>query len=205
MTRFGRSDHYSIILEMRSSHLWLSPICVSFPSPSMILSCDSPSWPHAPPHRVDISFYQSTSSLSSVFLRKNTDIIPMENRKDSPPPAYSDIPSIPTDSHSAQPSVAPSTAPSGLNPIETPFAGPAFHHHNVHSHTFVYGPTPFPHQSQNGVLLPLPYYDPHSPYSMEQAISRARWRFFGALLWAIGIWIAFGIVTGGIVVDIHRS
>ena len=39
---------------------------------------------------------------------------------------------------------------------------------------------------------------------MEQAVSRARWRFVGAFLWAIGIYAACGLITGGIVIDVRR-
>ncbi|KIM75015.1 hypothetical protein PILCRDRAFT_690165 [Piloderma croceum F 1598] len=56
-----------------------------------------------------------------------------------------------------------------------------------HSHT-LFGPTPI--SQQQGLLIP--YYDQHSPYAIEQAASRARWRFFGGILWAVGI---FGIVS----------
>ncbi|KAF8559164.1 hypothetical protein OG21DRAFT_1481014 [Imleria badia] len=48
-----------------------------------------------------------------------------------------------------------------------------------------FGPTPLM-QSQPTLGL-LPYYDPHSPYSIEAATSRARWRFIGAAFWAIGL------------------
>ncbi|KAG8985924.1 hypothetical protein FRB90_004361, partial [Tulasnella sp. 427] len=53
-----------------------------------------------------------------------------------------------------------------------------------------WGPTPMNHDSsshgpgqaqpggESGALLPLPYHDRSSPYSEEQANSRARWRFF---------------------------
>ena len=65
--------------------------------------------------------------------------------------------------------------------------------------TDVYGPTPI---AQTQTVLP--YYDPRSPYMREQAIIRARWRFMEALAWALGIWVAVGIVTGGIVIDVRR-
>lgn len=49
--------------------------------------------------------------------------------------------------------------------------------------TPLFGPTPI--SQQQGLLLP--YYDARSPYSIEQADARTRWRFLGALLWAIVI------------------
>ncbi|KAH0839804.1 hypothetical protein J3R83DRAFT_749 [Lanmaoa asiatica] len=48
-----------------------------------------------------------------------------------------------------------------------------------------FGPTPLV-QSQPTLGL-LPYYDPHSPYSIEAATSRARWRFIGAAFWVISL------------------
>ena len=81
-----------------------------------------------------------------------------------------------------------------------PSTPPFFHPvnpHIHHSHPHVYGPTPLP-QTVGSVL---PYYDPRSPYSLEQAGRRARWRFFGALIWALGIWTAIGLVTGSIIVE----
>ncbi|KAF8414410.1 hypothetical protein L210DRAFT_3385297 [Boletus edulis BED1] len=48
-----------------------------------------------------------------------------------------------------------------------------------------FGPTPLvPSQPTLGLL---PYYDPHSAYFIEAATSRARRRFIGAALWAIGL------------------
>ncbi|KAI5119599.1 hypothetical protein M0805_005769 [Coniferiporia weirii] len=110
-------------------------------------------------------------------------------KPDSPPPAYSSIPTIPSPIQQTA-----STSHSHPHPHPHPQPGPAAAHH-------VYGPTPI--MQQQGILLP--YYDPRSPYSIEQAVSRARWRFIGAISWAVGIWIAFGLVTGGIVIDIRRA
>ncbi|THH11932.1 hypothetical protein EW145_g339 [Phellinidium pouzarii] len=113
-------------------------------------------------------------------------------KPDSPPPAYSTIPSIPSPVQQSE------SSPHSLSgSASIPYVTGPFHHQQGTT----YGPTPI--LQQQGCLLP--YYDPRSPYSMEQAASRARWRFIGALAWAVGIWIAFGIVTGGIVIDIRRS
>ncbi|KAH7887513.1 hypothetical protein F5I97DRAFT_1860956 [Phlebopus sp. FC_14] len=55
-----------------------------------------------------------------------------------------------------------------------------------------FGPTPLM-QSQGLGLLP--YYDPRSPYSVEAATTRARWRFIGAALWAIGLFMFVLVVA----------
>ncbi|KAG9317342.1 hypothetical protein JVU11DRAFT_1541 [Chiua virens] len=47
-----------------------------------------------------------------------------------------------------------------------------------------FGPTPFT-QSQPTLDL-LPYYDPRSAHSIEAATLRARRRFIGAAVWAVG-------------------
>ncbi|KAL5507916.1 hypothetical protein ACEPAH_5534 [Sanghuangporus vaninii] len=114
-------------------------------------------------------------------------------KNDSPPPAYSAIPSIDsTDSSAERPSASSSQAPSSTLPF--PVYGTSFPSElPEHPQHQVYGPTPLPQQLQQGALLP--YYDPRSPYAMEQAVSRARWRFIGALLWAIGIYAAFGLLS----------
>ncbi|EJD01539.1 uncharacterized protein FOMMEDRAFT_158692 [Fomitiporia mediterranea MF3/22] len=123
-------------------------------------------------------------------------------KSDSPPPAYSAIPSIDSTEPSAE---QQSASTSHLHLATTSCANEAailnatFPQQHPHR---AYGPTPIPQQLERGVLLP--YYDPQSPYAMQQAVSRARWRFFGAFLWALGIWVAFGLVTGGIVIDIRR-
>lgn len=67
----------------------------------------------------------------------------------------------------------------------------------------VYGPTPLA-ASQSAMTTVLPYYDPRSPWAMEAAASRARRRFFGALLWAFVIWLAIGSLVGGVVDDAGR-
>lgn len=74
------------------------------------------------------------------------------------------------------------------------------------------GPTPITSYFPVGVVSPdgqtvafLPYHDPRSPYAIDQAIVRARRRFFGALLWALAIYIVMGgFVGGGIAVDSRR-
>lgn len=114
-----------------------------------------------------------------------------QDKPPTPPPAYTNIPSI-------------STVPSQQSNTTTdsatyPFPTPQPYTPNAQPHA-AYGPTPI--VQQDGVL---PYYDPRSPYSTEQAISRARWRFFWAMVWAFGIWFALGLVTGGVIIDIEHT
>ncbi|KAL4263238.1 hypothetical protein AB1N83_005768 [Pleurotus pulmonarius] len=51
----------------------------------------------------------------------------------------------------------------------------------------LFGPTPL----QQSQPLLIPYYDPHSPYSLSQADSRTRWRFIGAVLWTVVLCVIF--------------
>jgi hypothetical protein len=68
-----------------------------------------------------------------------------------------------------------------------PFPGPA---HNE------FGPTPL---GTSATQTPYAYYDALSPYSLMQADTRARRRFVVAVLWAFGVWFAFGcLVTVGL-------
>ncbi|KZT29426.1 hypothetical protein NEOLEDRAFT_1145164 [Neolentinus lepideus HHB14362 ss-1] len=55
-----------------------------------------------------------------------------------------------------------------------------------------FGPTPLAQQQETL----LPYYDPRSPYSVEQAEVRARKRFVGAVVWAFALMFVAGMVTG---------
>ncbi|KAG6336494.1 hypothetical protein ID866_2608 [Astraeus odoratus] len=90
---------------------------------------------------------------------------------DEPPPAYSvrvPQPGSPSSPHSPQASIP------GHYPYRTSFA--------PHPH---FGPTPLM-QSQP-TLGVVPYYDPHSPHSLQAAVSRARRRFVSAMAWAVGI------------------
>lgn len=118
-------------------------------------------------------------------------------------------------------------APSGHHPFfgappGSPTLGPS-------SPRRVYGPTPMSHDAtpavlgpgtpvylgsgamltpggESGALLPLPYYDRSSPYSEEQANSRARWRFFEAFVWAFAVWITLGVLFGTSAVErSHRK
>lgn len=100
---------------------------------------------------------------------------------ESPPPSYTVVPDQDQPSSSyLQPSASPTQ--------------PAQH---------VYGPTPIPDAVSQGGLLP--YYDPQSEYARREAVSRARWRFLKAFLWAMAIWVGVGIITGGIAVDVRMS
>ena len=93
---------------------------------------------------------------------------------DTPPPEYSVLvhQEGPLSSQPSQHSLEQSLfSPSSAGPQ---FAPPS-----------PFGPTPLTMQSQTLGLLP--YYDPHSPYSIEAATFRARWRFVGSAFWAIGL------------------
>ncbi|KAG8880065.1 hypothetical protein FRB97_001110 [Tulasnella sp. 331] len=68
-----------------------------------------------------------------------------------------------------------------------------------------YGPTPLMTAGHQNQSLPMPVYDPHSAYSIALATSRARRRFFSALFWAFLIWMALGMLLGGIEADINRA
>ncbi|KAG9011805.1 hypothetical protein FRB94_007531 [Tulasnella sp. JGI-2019a] len=67
-----------------------------------------------------------------------------------------------------------------------------------------YGPTPLVTAGHQNQSLPMPVYDPNSAYSIGLAKSRARWRFISGLFWAFLIWMALGMLIGGIESDIHR-
>src|ERR1700733_12991268 len=109
-----------------------------------------------------------------------------QSKAPTPPPAYSEgdsqfaVTAVPQSGPTAMPSYAD-------QPFFAPLPSPPSHSHTL------FGPTPI--SQQQGLLIP--YYDQHSPYAIEQAASRARWRFFGGILWAVSI---FGIasVIGGV-------
>ncbi|KIJ20399.1 hypothetical protein PAXINDRAFT_166459 [Paxillus involutus ATCC 200175] len=100
---------------------------------------------------------------------------------DTPPPAYSiRVPNLqqgpPSSQHSpasTMPGYFPNRAQSLFSSSSGPHFAPPPH----------FGPTPLM-QSQPTLGL-LPYYDPRSPYAIEAATSRARWRFIRASLWAV--------------------
>ncbi|CCM03360.1 uncharacterized protein FIBRA_05489 [Fibroporia radiculosa] len=98
---------------------------------------------------------------------------PSQPKPASPPPPYSEF----ADSAS-QPPLAMS-APENVSAI------PSFPAHPG------YGPTPIAQQTQL-----LPYYDPRSPHAIAEATTRARWRFLGALFWAVVILSVASFMTG---------
>ena len=63
-----------------------------------------------------------------------------------------------------------------------------------------YGPTNIIQQATHV----LPYYDPRSPYAIAEANSRARWRFVGAVCWAVLILALMSLVTGW-EIDVHNN
>ncbi|KAI0080630.1 hypothetical protein K474DRAFT_1657430 [Panus rudis PR-1116 ss-1] len=86
----------------------------------------------------------------------------------SPPPAYTEYPDTPQ--------LAAEVASSSITRLPHP----------------AYGPTPIPQQQTHL----LPYYDPRSSYSLSEAATRARWRFLGAVVWAIIILAIAGVFMG---------
>ncbi|KAN0097575.1 hypothetical protein V8E55_002021 [Tylopilus felleus] len=103
---------------------------------------------------------------------------------DTPPPEYSvHVPnqqSAPSSQHSpANTIMMPGHYPYRAQSLFSSSTGPQF------APPSTFGPTPLM-QSQPTLGL-LPYYDPHSSYSIEAATSRARWRFIGAACWAIAL------------------
>ncbi|KAF9226717.1 hypothetical protein BS17DRAFT_776027 [Gyrodon lividus] len=112
---------------------------------------------------------------------------------DTPPPAYSirvpdpNLQQCPSSSQHSPTNTMPGQYPNRAQSLFSSNSGP---HFAPPPH---FGPTPLM-QSQPTLGL-LPYYDPHSPYSIEAATSRARWRFIGAALWAVGL-IVFLLLLG---------
>ena len=124
-----------------------------------------------------------------------------------PPPGYSAIAPVHGDQQQQQqaipyPLAAGSSSSSSGHPqhhttvlvgfsgpsVTPPLVQPHYHHHGHDHH----------HQP-----LLLPIYDPRISSTMASATSRARWRFFYSFLWALGIWVTVGVITGGIVIDVR--
>jgi hypothetical protein len=99
----------------------------------------------------------------------------------TPPPGYEEtLKGAPSTSQQATPAGASSSA-AGPAPAAPPPAGPT------------------PITAQGAHLLP--FHDPRSPYALQQAVSRARWRFFGAFMIAWAISLLFGGITGAAVAN----
>lgn len=92
----------------------------------------------------------------------------------SPPPAYTEVSSEPAASSRTANVNAP--FPYTVSP-----AGP-------HTHNARFGPTPI---NTTQLLLPYAYYGPQGTADV-----RARWRFVGALLCAVGVWFLLGCLVG---------
>jgi hypothetical protein len=98
---------------------------------------------------------------------------PSQTKPTTPPPPYTDFPDIPSSTPS----------PPAPSPLPLNFAPP--------STQPLFGPTPLTYQQ----TLLLPYYDPRSPYSIELAARRTRWRFIGAVVFAVFIWLCVGVIA----------
>ncbi|KAI0686494.1 hypothetical protein BC835DRAFT_1235351, partial [Cytidiella melzeri] len=99
----------------------------------------------------------------------------------SPPPAYAELDHPGQSTSSSQPHITSQP--------------PAHRHPDGY-----YGPTPLMAQPQTHIL---PYYDPRSQHSVAESTTRARWRFIGALLWALLILSVVSTVCG-MEADIQR-
>ncbi len=81
------------------------------------------------------------------------------------------------------------TSASTASPFPSVFTPPVVENTHHTPSTYHVGPTP-PQQ----LHLPYAYYDPHSDYSVSLADARARTRFIGAVLYALGIWLLVGVL-----------
>ncbi|KZP03940.1 hypothetical protein FIBSPDRAFT_878991 [Athelia psychrophila] len=107
----------------------------------------------------------------------------------SPPPAYSESTMPGPGSTSRSYPVADQSSASRLYADQgffAPLSSPPMPTHHL------FGPTPIAQQQE----ALLPYYDSRSPYAVGQASSRARWRFIGAVFYALIIWMALLVVLG---------
>ncbi|KAG8761804.1 hypothetical protein FRC12_009331 [Ceratobasidium sp. 428] len=115
--------------------------------------------------------------------------------RNSPPPPYGKVPTA-----GSAPAPYPPPHPFNGSHADGPFASPPASPPRPRS---PYGPTPIGHRQSDGVGI-LPYYNPQAFHTRElyaEAERRARWRFFGALMWGVIIWLLFGIMTGGLVIE----
>lgn len=107
----------------------------------------------------------------------------------TPPPAYSESTMPGPGSNSRLYPTSDQSAPSRAYADQgffAPLSSPPMPTHPL------FGPTPIVQQQE----ALLPYYDSRSPYSLGQAVSRARWRFIGAVFYAVIIWMALLVVLG---------
>lgn len=102
------------------------------------------------------------------------------SKPSSPPPAYTELPDSSQYLASAS---QPRPSSNSTSPSQS-FPSPIPHHPS-------YGPTPIAQQTHL-----LPYYDLRSNYAIAESTSRARWRFAGALIWALVILLCVGILLG---------
>ncbi|KAH7930637.1 hypothetical protein BV22DRAFT_44159 [Leucogyrophana mollusca] len=125
--------------------------------------------------------------------------IPVNSKPDTPPPAYSiHIPDPDAGSGPSSESTPPQSAHSNSPP--PPFESrlnrpqhPQLPSFGAFAPPLAFGPTPLG-QAEPTLGL-LPYYDPRSPYAIAAAASRARWRFVGAAVWALGLLVVLLMVA----------
>ena len=87
----------------------------------------------------------------------------------------------------------PSSPPPAYTEVVEPSSSTTIPNFTTQHHPS-YGPTPTTLLQQQTHVLP--YYDPRSDWSMREGISRARWRFLGAVAWALVVLILAGLLMG---------
>jgi hypothetical protein len=125
----------------------------------------------------------NTLETATVFSKMTS-----SQKPSSPPPAYVEVDPSQQHASSSRPQPPPQSASYPADPS------------SLHHTAGYYGPTPILAQQQTHIL---PYYDPRSPYSVTEATSRARWRFLGALFWALLILSVTSAICG-MEVEIQR-
>jgi hypothetical protein len=126
--------------------------------------------------------------MASTNTQANTPSQGQETR----PPTYAEAvdpslkPASDRTGNPTPPSSVPRPAPQPQYQSNGFYQPPRPQHHNL------YGPTPL----SSSPLVPYAYYDAHSPHSLSEADSRARWRFLGAVVWGFCIWMLIGLVVG---------
>ncbi|KAF8341506.1 uncharacterized protein EI90DRAFT_3034156 [Cantharellus anzutake] len=146
-----------------------------------------------------------------------------ETPSDVPPSSSAPV-AVPNNANPATPLLSGSVLGPTLTPAGAPVMvmGTGLENQHPHHHHQNYGPTPIgqyyprpPHNGVGGAVIVagtgatgtvryLPYYDPNSPYAVEEASRRGRRRFVGAVIWAVAIWCAVGMISGGVAFGASR-
>jgi len=131
-------------------------------------------------------------------------------KTNSPPPAYAVLPPDREPPAASSQRQTPPASPSSPSPHQHPLTPNAQLSPNLQHQPLPYHPPPaalplpYPHAetrhpyfgptpiSNQYPLLPYAYYD-----SPVVADGRARWRFVGALMFGVGVWVIAGVIVGG--------